>query len=342
MDHPRIRGVHGFSDDAVHGVSGSSPHTRGARDAVPPDFDIQGIIPAYAGCTLRRSASGTPSGDHPRIRGVHARRGGWSGAWLGSSPHTRGAPDRRPGAGGPPGIIPAYAGCTAIQRYGPAEFQDHPRIRGVHARDLQFVRRPEGSSPHTRGAPNTGQLKIPANGIIPAYAGCTRLRRLIDPGRPDHPRIRGVHPPVSRITNITPGSSPHTRGARLQGGGPHEGAGIIPAYAGCTFVLRVPRIPPRGSSPHTRGAPKRFLLTLWGDRIIPAYAGCTLDLSPARPRRPDHPRIRGVHFRIANFLAPYDGSSPHTRGALGARGWLTNDDGIIPAYAGCTHAWTRR
>ena len=51
-DHPRIRGEHLFSLDAIHHTNGSSPHTRGALDVGDPP--------------------GEGAGDHPRIRGEHS------------------------------------------------------------------------------------------------------------------------------------------------------------------------------------------------------------------------------------------------------------------------------
>ena len=77
-----------------------------------------------------------------------------------------------------------------------------------------------------------------------------------------------------RVSEIAAGSSPHTRGARLEDGVGARGVGIIPAYAGSTLEARVsiafsqdhPRIRGEhfhqsstgvmtvGSSPHTRGA----------------------------------------------------------------------------------------
>ena len=70
-DHPRIRGEHG--DGAVLDPvdEGSSPHTRGAQ-FFPAFFDGgDGIIPAYAGSTIKSGFGAIKDG--------------------GSSPHTRGA-----------------------------------------------------------------------------------------------------------------------------------------------------------------------------------------------------------------------------------------------------------
>ena len=50
------------------------------------------IIPAYAGSTRSSTVSGSPSQDHPRIRGEHISDGSTARMRGGSSPHTRGAP----------------------------------------------------------------------------------------------------------------------------------------------------------------------------------------------------------------------------------------------------------
>ena len=157
---------------------GSSPHTRGApricrrRRAVSRDHPrirgehwshylhiggMFGIIPAYAGSTIRRSLSLM---DH-----------------LGSSPHTRGAPK----------TLPTGAQAT----------EDHPRIRGEHpvragvsaplrriipayagstSRSAIISDRDWGSSPHTRGA-------LPSEYVA-------------ESAPEDHPRIRGEHCPA--------------------------------------------------------------------------------------------------------------------------------------------------
>ena len=148
-----------------------------------------------------------------------------------------------------------------------------------------------GSSPHTRGTLPQGIVLRLVGRFIPAHAGNTRAER---PERPPcrfipahagntwtgrcfrkrstvHPRTRGEHmrwvvSPRSRI-----GSSPHTRGTRLNSFPRHVRIRFIPAHAGNTIRHEGGRprfIPahagntrPRlvdshswsGSSPHTRG-----------------------------------------------------------------------------------------
>ena len=177
---------------------------------------------------------GRPPRDHPRIRGEHHSSLPFFGCGAGSSPHTRGAQlGGQPGALGE-GIIPAYAGSTQDRSDVPHLTPDHPRIRGEHASKRHSNYRNPGSSPHTRGAPRNVSHATPSPRIIPAYAGSTRCAASSIGEVRDHPRIRGEHIQDTPLTNVTPGSSPHTRGARpaaRPSGGLH---GIIPAYAGST------------------------------------------------------------------------------------------------------------
>ena len=55
----------------------------------------------------------------------------------------------------------------------PFQMEDHPRIRGEHCCKLLAAPTACGSSPHTRGARNTGIDRSVKMRIIPAYAGST-------------------------------------------------------------------------------------------------------------------------------------------------------------------------
>ena len=160
----------------------------------------------------------------------------------------------------------------------------------------------------------------------------------------DHPRIRGEHGSTARMSGFRVGSSPHTRGARLDVPVNLGVCGIIPAYAGstacATSVLRLSLDHPRirgehpvspgvpavttGSSPHTRGALHRDGIDVHPVRIIPAYAGSTSARWERSSSTKDHPRIRGEHS------AAWRSPSVNRR--------------IIPAYAGSTTRtlWRRR
>ena len=213
-----------------------------------------------------------------------------------------------------------------------------------------------GSSPHTRGALVRERAPRSAQGIIPAYAGSTRALRCRLCHSRDHPRIRGEHLTCRRLRWFSPGSSPHTRGARAALQAAAVLRGIIPAYAGSTCGASTaasgtwdhPRIRGEhggglwvkrgspGSSPHTRGALRLLCFVFIRSGIIPAYAGSTRGLVDAFSHGWDHPRIRGEHRQAGCHRNHAPGSSPHTRGALFIRIDLLVCCGIIPAYAGST------
>ena len=134
------------------------------------------------------------------------------------------------------GIIPAYAGSTYPGSRPCGRRPDHPRIRGEHSYDLRARVYPRGSSPHTRGAPGRRRGRWASLWIIPAYAGSTLGSAGDCLSVADHPRIRGEHKLFKKLGIPSPGSSPHTRGARRHGRLPARHPGIIPAYAGSTTM----------------------------------------------------------------------------------------------------------
>ena len=132
-DHPRIRGEH--SPCAVQGVGdeGSSPHSRGAPWCVLYTFEDLRIIPAFAGSTREPRLRLVRLEDHPRIRGEHMPERPPLFFTTGSSPHSRGAPERLALQHEVVGIIPAFAGSTSAARPLSGHKRDHPRIRGEHS-----------------------------------------------------------------------------------------------------------------------------------------------------------------------------------------------------------------
>ena len=73
-------------------------------------------------------------------------------------------------------------------------------------------------------------------GIIPAYAGSTRRRYRKPRWSRDHPRVCGEHIAVTVIPVYLEGSSPRMRGAPVHVEVRQRTDGIIPAYAGSTFM----------------------------------------------------------------------------------------------------------
>ena len=172
-----------------------------------------------------------------------------------------------------------------------------------------------GSSPLARGLRQTGDVSIVNAGIIPARAGFTPVFCIPVWTCMDHPRSRGVYPPVDSALIAPHGSSPLARGLR---GWTHImviNRGIIPARAGFTPPHRPAGRPRRdhprsrgvyhasvkhdsdnfGSSPLARGLRVDISMARILIRIIPARAGFTGLQHGGRRARRDHPRSRGVY-----------------------------------------------
>ena len=132
-------------------------------------------------------------------------------------------------------------------------------------------------------------------GIIPAYAGNTRIVSFLSPKTWDHPRICGEHFSREPVAMVPWGSSPHMRGTHTTMLLLGRESGIIPAYAGNTVLMisvvderedhpRIcgehclvlfPDLYLKGSSPHMRGTrpcDNGYIIIVG---IIPAYAGNT-------------------------------------------------------------------
>ena len=114
------------------------------------EHTVTRITPAYAGTTPTAMPIGSPTGDHPRIRGNHFVVFVVGIPISGSPPHTREPLKDSSGTMAPVRITPAYAGTTPNSLKNPKLNQDHPRIRGNHIDNVIFVNGSQGSPPHTR------------------------------------------------------------------------------------------------------------------------------------------------------------------------------------------------
>ena len=110
--HPRLRGEHWPAPPKWLSGMGSSPLTRGARVLHRRRPGTPGLIPAYAGSTMKSPPCWAWLGAHPRLRGEHSGEEQVSVLDQGSSPLTRGAQLRRPLKIRQRRLIPAYAGST--------------------------------------------------------------------------------------------------------------------------------------------------------------------------------------------------------------------------------------
>ena len=233
-DHPRICGEHPFRRRESVTPTESSPHMRGTLFAILTNCLSAGIIPAYAGNTVKFFYFGRVVWDHPRICGEHPPVAGTRLRKWGSSPHMRGTPPADWMVGLSLGIIPAYAGNTPRPHDTCPAARDHPRICGEHPGDFVGANGVWGSSPHMRGTLMAKHALQRLDGIIPAYAGNTWLLCGGSMVWGDHPRICGEHDTLTTSTPEFTGSSPHMRGTLQLNIQLCRVGGIIPAYAGNT------------------------------------------------------------------------------------------------------------
>ncbi|CQD13083.1 hypothetical protein U2A4042520091 [Corynebacterium striatum] len=119
--HPRLRGADDLKAERAKVAEGSSPLTRGGLAAWDEGNIIGGLIPAYAGRTSLNPAVTPVAVAHPRLRGADVFRLSEIGINIGSSPLTRGGPDKFDSAVSKFGLIPAYAGRTLTDQRGRAK-----------------------------------------------------------------------------------------------------------------------------------------------------------------------------------------------------------------------------
>ncbi len=178
--------------------AGSSPRMRGTQYEPCRPCRQPGIIPAYAGNTRSCPNRTARRWDHPRVCGEHPGTTSIQRRQTGSSPRMRGTLVRGLLGGRQTGIIPAYAGNTGSMHAATSKSWDHPRVCGEHWWLGAESDSEEGSSPRMRGTPAVIVCVVSLRGIIPAYAGNTRLSSRKGYPFGDHPRVCGEHHPDSR------------------------------------------------------------------------------------------------------------------------------------------------
>ena len=174
------------------------------------------------------------AGDHPRVCGEHGKLVHVVPTGRGSSPRMRGTPAVAWLGVVSSGIIPAYAGNTAVTIKRLTPLRDHPRVCGEHNQSAQMGTDLTGSSPRMRGTPILLNNPTHCHGIIPAYAGNTKETKGLRNNRRDHPRVCGEHQEQPTRMGEAQGSSPRMRGTPPVHWTEHRHRGIIPAYAGNT------------------------------------------------------------------------------------------------------------
>ena len=220
----------------------------------------RGLIPAHAGKTALKGERDPIERAHPRSRGENTPIAVKVRVPSGSSPLTRGKLTVPRGKQSEIRLIPAHAGKTLLFPFGFRREPAHPRSRGENIRGGISLSLRRGSSPLTRGKLSPASRVRCQARLIPAHAGKTTRRAPPDSRREAHPRSRGENKGnvVDRCAVV--GSSPLTRGKRIQGAFNSVYTRLIPAHAGKTRrgttvrdrIRAHPRSRGENSSPATR------------------------------------------------------------------------------------------
>ena len=173
----------------------------------------------------------------------------------------------------------------------------------------------EGSSPRMRGTHSVAGGDFRCGGLIPTYAGNTRVVFRVDFFHGAHPHVCGEHLFVTLVLCLRLGSSPRMRGTLTVVELLATGNGLIPTYAGNTQPHRPqehrswahPHVCGEhngfadygtgceGSSPRMRGTPFIKSCTRPANGLIPTYAGNTLSAGAMRLVLRAHPHVCGEH-----------------------------------------------
>ena len=216
--HPRSRGENLSRSSWSLCRRGSSPLTRGKRRSL--------------------FLQGPPGAAHPRSRGENQPCQAPGRPVLGSSPLTRGKRRGATQTAAELRLIPAHAGKTWPTPRLTTPGWAHPRSRGENSALAISPGTNVGSSPLTRGKPESSEEGVACTRLIPAHAGKTR--RGSHPGRTSaaHPRSRGENSAKKWGARPTEGSSPLTRGKLCAKLKEVDALRLIPAHAGKTREQR--------------------------------------------------------------------------------------------------------
>ena len=232
--HPRVGGENASSATSVAMLTGSSPRGRGKLTQHQDIAIHAGLIPAWAGKTIRAGLLINDVEAHPRVGGENAGFGGAHRAVDGSSPRGRGKRDATTASGYTDGLIPAWAGKTACGVDQHRRSRAHPRVGGENRLYSYTVSSPTGSSPRGRGKPVCVDKLREESRLIPAWAGKTHRGGPASLRPRAHPRVGGENIEQLGTILIPVGSSPRGRGKRAPCRGQPAWSGLIPAWAGKT------------------------------------------------------------------------------------------------------------
>ena len=190
--------------------------------------------------------------------------------------------------------------------------------------------------------------------ITPAYAGKSSPVMSFLVTCRDHPRLCGEKPVCTGDLKAAGGSPPPMRGKGFQGQLVVLAIGITPAYAGKSDKMyqesqqyqdhprlcgeKVSTVPTpavlSGSPPPMRGKVQICPFADLTNGITPAYAGKRYHQGIHQQDGQDHPRLCGEKGILTVAVVTKPGSPPPMRGKDDLSGFVNEDQGITPAYAG--------
>ena len=112
MAHPRVGGENALLICRLKSATGSSPRGRGKLQDFAARRQATGLIPAWAGKTVKSENSAGGSAAHPRVGGENTKTIKLNIFELGSSPRGRGKRFGCTSVAVGSGLIPAWAGKT--------------------------------------------------------------------------------------------------------------------------------------------------------------------------------------------------------------------------------------
>ena len=234
--HPHVCGEHTSISRPVCVPLGSSPRMRGTLLVPAGVHRSGGLIPTYAGNTLRQTAREDTLRAHPHVCGEHLEARIGHSEKPGSSPRMRGTRPARPPSYHLRGLIPTYAGNTSPRLLACRRSRAHPHVCGEHLKHSVHGTNGLGSSPRMRGTRIAVIACQAVVGLIPTYAGNTYPGGDGFGGHGAHPHVCGEHPGRERKRPARTGSSPRMRGTRCLMLIRRTCIGLIPTYAGNTLV----------------------------------------------------------------------------------------------------------
>ena len=171
--HPRSRGENRLAGDPADLARDLSPLTRENQHRPGHHTLHRGLIPAHTGKTLVSGPECSTGRAHPRSHGENDRRRASTFFSSGSSPLTRGKLVEGARLFDVVGLIPAHAGKTPLVSHRAISRPAHPRSRGENEYQVRKSVTVRGSSPLTRGKPDTLTHTSGSKRLIPAHAGKT-------------------------------------------------------------------------------------------------------------------------------------------------------------------------